>query len=349
MAKKSRMVCTIEAPCKVNLHLGIGEKRPDGFHNLESLFATLAFSDTLCFELTGEKEKGDRFRLRYRSHLFGEEIPLEKNLVSRAVSLFRERTGFKNGLNIRLDKQIPVGAGLGGGSSDAASSLLAMNLLAGEPLSMEELMEMAAFLGSDVPFFLVGGLAFVSGCGELIELIEINHGVRGGTRSFSKNSHNSSRRGTEAQRKTKNLQYLEDFWILLAKPPFASDTATAYKLLDQTRERDSINREPLSKEILISSLKEDPSAWPFYNDFLSIFLSDSFPENIANSYRTILELLREMGASFTGLSGAGSCCYGIFGKKEAAEMAAGLLSRQGNWSRLTFFLARRADPVVEYR
>ena len=139
MAKKPVRACVIEAPCKINIHLSIGEKSPDGFHSLESLFASLAFCDTLRFERSG-KAGECLLAMNYEAPM--DEIKRENNLVFKAVSLFRERAGFNEGLNIRVDKRIPAGAGLGGGSSDAASALLALNSLAGTALSMEELREM---------------------------------------------------------------------------------------------------------------------------------------------------------------------------------------------------------------
>jgi len=331
MEIKLPRVCTIEAPCKINLHLKIGEKRSDGFHSLESIFATLALADMLRFERAGEEGKST---LEMKLELPGEVINPEKNLVLRAVSLFREQTGFKPGLHIRLDKRIPIGAGLGGGSSDAASTLLALNSLACTALPMEKLREMAILLGSDVPFFLTGGAAFVSGRGEQVETIKSPVGL----------------------------------WVVLVKPPFSSDTACAYRLLDQVREHayvsDSSRIEPLvrgakaqregklSKDALIRHLEDDPGTWPFHNDFLPVFLDSGTSQGgkkgaNAEAYRAVLEDLRKAGASFTGLSGSGSCCFGIFCTKETAERAESTLGETKNNVKLTFFLAQKANPVLK--
>ena len=331
---KSSRVCTIDSPCKINLHLKIGERRADGFHSLESLFTSLAFGDTLRFECT---EKEGECSLSMNWEIPGEPILPEENLVFRAVSLFREQSGFKNGLRINLDKRIPVGAGLGGGSSNAASSLLALNILAGSPLSMEKLSKMAAVLGSDVPFFLKGGLAFVGGRGELVDFFDFSRKI----------------------------------WVVLGMPPVSIATANAYRLLDQARKGGigENNGQVLSKMDLLQALNKDPSSWPFQNDFLSLFLNSKVlkgGENELNSgiFTGILEALRKEGASFTGLSGSGSCCYGIFTTREAAERAErelsgkqwylpggkgteNLLPHQANFVKMTFFLARRVDPVVK--
>ena len=163
--------CTIDAPSKINLHLKIGEKMENSFHALESLFAALAFGDTLRFECS-ENEGECCFSANWEALPFlesgKEPVQPKENLILKAVSLFRKHTGYNCGLKIFLQKRIPLGSGLGGGSSNAASSLLALNQLSGMALPMDELKKMAASLGSDVPFFLYGGLAFAGGCGELI-------------------------------------------------------------------------------------------------------------------------------------------------------------------------------------
>jgi len=298
--------CTIEAPCKINLHLDIGKKRDDGFHSIESIFSTLALSDTIKFEfsaLDGE------IRLFTNWETPAEEIPDEKNLVLRAISLFREQTGFKKGLIVRLDKRIPLGAGLGGGSSDAAATLLALNALSGAALPIQSLAEMAAVLGSDVPFFITGGTAFVSGRGETVEPLKSPAGLR----------------------------------VVLVKPPFKSDTASAYSLLDRLREEGEVEeKKAVSRENLLRALECDSEKWPFFNDFLPIFLSQRHSANTA-IYRGILESLRGLGASFTGISGSGSCCFGVF----CTEIKAEKLRKEGNIVISTFFLAHRADPVLK--
>ena len=309
MKKTAVKTCTIEAPCKINLHLKIGEKRPDGFHNLESLFAALDFGDTLRFENTGEKG-GCRVITGWEAP--EEVIPIEKNLVFKAVSLFRERTGYENGLNIRLIKRIPTGSGLGGGSSDASSTLLALNFLAETALGMEKLEEMALVLGSDAPFFLYGGATFVGGRGELIKPVEFSGKL----------------------------------WVVLVKPPFSSNTTDAYMLLDEARKTSSppvITTENISSENLIGALGENPRNWPYFNDFLPVFLAAREGENgkKALHYQAILDNLNEAGAVFTGLSGSGSCCFGIFPLREIAEQAGQKLLKQRNFTKLTFFLARR--------
>jgi 4-diphosphocytidyl-2-C-methyl-D-erythritol kinase len=159
----------MEAPAKLNFHLKVGGRRPDGFHDIESLFVALAFGDTLYLETT-PSETATVPEIRMDRPLDGE------NIISRAISLFRSRTGFNQGLKVAVEKRIPLGGGLGGGSSDAAAALLALNRLAadGGLRNTAELAEMGAFLGSDVPFFLCGGpAAWVTGRGEQIQPLEL--------------------------------------------------------------------------------------------------------------------------------------------------------------------------------
>jgi len=176
------------APAKINLSLRILGRRPDGFHDLRSLMVPISVFDELRFE---HKEDGDLEFL-----CAAPEIPLDdSNLVVRAVRLFCGSFGFLPRLRVELVKQIPHGAGLGGGSSDAATTLLALNALFETHLPRETLVELAAELGSDVPFFLYQSAAWISGRGERVEPVAS----------------------------------LPDVPLLLVKPPFGVPTPWAYQ------------------------------------------------------------------------------------------------------------------------
>lgn len=150
---------TLAAHAKINLSLRILGKRPDGFHELETLMAPIALADTL--EIA--HAPGTSVSLTCNDP----EIPEgEGNLCVMAASLFLAETGITHGIAISLMKRIPHGAGLGGGSSDAAAVLSGMNELFDFPLVTEELMLLGARLGSDVPFFFHGGPALCRGRGE---------------------------------------------------------------------------------------------------------------------------------------------------------------------------------------
>lgn len=150
------------APAKVNLSLRVIRKREDGFHEIETLMAPVAICDTL--EIERREAGGLEFSCSDPS------LPVDgSNLVVRAVHLFCGAMRIEPHVRINLKKAIPHGAGLGGGSSDAATTLLALDQLFGTKLPREELTRMAAQIGSDIPFFLVRGAAWCRGRGEIVE------------------------------------------------------------------------------------------------------------------------------------------------------------------------------------
>jgi 4-diphosphocytidyl-2-C-methyl-D-erythritol kinase len=158
-------VISLKAPAKVNLFLEILGKRDDGYHEIETIMQEIDLADSLRFE---ETQEGVKLECN------GKNIPVNQdNLVCKAANLILEECGIKKGVLINLEKNIPVGAGLGGGSSDAATTLKALNSLWKVGLSNEELMEFAAKLGSDIPFFINGKTSLCRGRGELIAPVEV--------------------------------------------------------------------------------------------------------------------------------------------------------------------------------
>lgn len=163
---------TRPAHAKINLTLDVGARRPDGYHDIRSIMQTIALHDTLV--VTHTPEKPGVF-LDVTGDEAGGVPANETNLVHRAavrlqkIAAARETLpGNRSGLHIALHKRIPSQAGLGGGSSDAAATLLAVNDLLGLALSLGRLSEIGASLGADVPFFLTGGTALVEGLGEKV-------------------------------------------------------------------------------------------------------------------------------------------------------------------------------------
>lgn len=154
---------TVICRAKVNLTLDVLDRRPDGFHNLESVMQSVDLADILHVE---RADSGIEVVVDIPG------IPAGPgNTVHTACMLFIEATSVKSGVSVNIKKRVPSQAGLGGGSSDAAGALLALNFLFGKPLSLSQLAELAAQVGSDVPFFLLGGTAVVSGRGEHVEPI----------------------------------------------------------------------------------------------------------------------------------------------------------------------------------
>ena len=158
------------APAKVNLNLTVKGRRKDGFHDIESLMVPISIFDRLRIS---HVEKGElQFTCSDESLPTGDE-----NLVVRAARLFCESTGMEPRLKIALTKEIPHGAGLGGGSSDAASTLLGLNRLFETELSREALAKMAAELGSDIPFFIYQSAAVIRGRGETVSPQPFRHSL----------------------------------------------------------------------------------------------------------------------------------------------------------------------------
>ena len=163
----TKNVISLKAPAKVNLFLEILGKRDDGYHEIETIMQEIDLADSLQFE---ETQEGVTLECNDKN------IPANQdNLVCKAANLILEECGIKKGVLINLEKNIPVGAGLGGGSSDAATTLKALNSLWKVGLNNEELMGFAAKLGSDIPFFINGKTALCRGRGELITPVEVRN------------------------------------------------------------------------------------------------------------------------------------------------------------------------------
>jgi 4-diphosphocytidyl-2-C-methyl-D-erythritol kinase len=153
------------APAKLNLFLHVIGRRPDGYHSLQSVFTLIDRMDRLRFRvrLDGEVRRVNELR----------NVPEAMDLTVRAALLLREASGTPLGADIEVDKRIPLGAGLGGGSSDAATTLLALDRLWETGFGPEALAELATGLGADVPFFLFGGPAWAEGTGDELRAIEL--------------------------------------------------------------------------------------------------------------------------------------------------------------------------------
>ena len=161
----SEEIITLPAFAKINLGLRILGRRADGYHEIRTVFQTITLHDKLTFEATDDA--------RLELICTDPDIPTdESNLVLRAASLLRERYGARGGVHVRLEKVIPAGGGLGGGSSDAAATLLALAHLWDLQMDARELSELGARLGADVPFFLTGGTALGTGTGTEIVPLE---------------------------------------------------------------------------------------------------------------------------------------------------------------------------------
>lgn len=272
----------VAAPAKVNLFLRVLAREASGYHGIETLFAGLALHDTVRLGENG----GPGVTLRVESQ---EDLgPVERNLAVRAARAYRRRAGLERapGVELGLEKRIPVGAGLGGGSSDAAAVLRGLDRIHDGRLGPDALLDLAAELGSDVPFF-VGSSPLALGWG------------RGG--------------------RLLSLPPLPERPVVLVIPPFRISSASAYQRLDRER---SDGEEAGGRARLLD--RRDLSSWDGVaahaaNDFEAL-LFETHPE-----VRRIRTLLEDAGARPALLSGSGSAVFGVFRREEEAnEAAAGI-------------------------
>lgn len=268
----------LTAPAKVNLCLKVIRRREDGYHDIETIFERVSVFDSVSIEPV----KGST-----RITCDDPAVPVdEQSLMGRAVSAFRSRSGAEGHFRIDVKKNIPVSAGLGGGSSDAAAILSGLNQLAGSPLTRDELMLLGRELGADIPFFLSGAsFACGSGRGDIIHPIS-----------------------SEAK-----------LWHVMVKPPFGSDTKDVYGRLsafDLTKEG-SVDR---MFTAFLSKNDIDGIAENLCNDLQIIVLRD-FPV-----LGQVFSALGEAGAKGMLLSGSGSTVFGLFGREQAEKAAEKLRS-----------------------
>ncbi|KAJ8750225.1 hypothetical protein K2173_014140 [Erythroxylum novogranatense] len=216
---------TLFSPCKINVFLRITSKREDGYHDLASLFHVISLGDIIKFSLSPSKSQD-----RLSANVSG--VPLDdRNLIIKALNLYRKKTGIDNFFWIHLDKKVPTGAGLGGGSSNAATALWAANQFSGCLATEKELQEWSSEIGSDIPFFFSQGAAYCTGRGEIVEDIPSPLSL--------------------------------DIPMVLIKPPEACPTAEVYKCfrLDETSQADplmlleKISKHGITQDVCVNDLE----------------------------------------------------------------------------------------------
>ena len=269
----ARLRLRLRSLAKINLDLRVLNKRPDGYHEIRTIFQTISLADTIDIQY-----QPGRSRIDLKSNL---NIP--DNLIVRAADSVMEATGRTGRIGFVLQKRIPLGGGLGGGSSNAAAVLLALPLLLRKPLPIEKLAELAAALGSDVPFFLLGGAALGLGRGtELYPLLDL-----------------------PAQP------------ALLIAPGIHVSTKEAYGELG----RESTNGPTVStinrfQSVAWQIANASPSAdWACVNDFESVVFG-RHPQ-----LKSIKGKLLRLGARPALMSGSGSSLFGIFPSRQLRDRA----------------------------
>jgi len=264
----------VRSLAKINLDLRVLDRRPDGFHELRTIFQTVSLADKISIEYV----RG-RTRIELKSNF---NIP--DNLVIKAADVILQATGATGNLRFDLTKRIPLGGGLGGGSSNAAAVLLALPILLRKPLPVEKLMELAAALGSDIPFFLLGGTA--AGLG----------------------------RGTELY----PLPDLPGLPVLLITPGLHVSTPEAYQRLERKLTTGAPSPMMNDFQRVAWSVASTPPgvAWEVKNDFESVV----FPQH--PQLELIKGKLLKLGARPALMSGSGSTMFGIFRSVELRNRAA---------------------------
>lgn len=268
-------VVTISAPAKINLVLRILDRRADGYHNVWSIMQTVALEDELRIRLAPHRND---IQLRCDAEQLAAD---QSNLVYRAAAAVLERAQRTIGLDIQLLKRIPMGAGLGGGSSDAAATILGLNRLFHLGWSIAQMAEVGQPLGSDVPFFLFAPSGVVAGRGEAVKPIAIG----------------------------------ERRWVVLVNPGFGVETKWAYQELAKTREEvrplspihEDLDRKACATWAQLVAAAE--------NDFeVPVFARHE-------SLRRIKRTLLAQGAELALLSGSGATVFGLFHDEATASNA----------------------------
>lgn len=274
------MEVRIEAAAKVNLHLEVLAARADGYHDLVSLFQAVDLADSLRLVRTGRAGPVSLAGMSEREPA--------TNLVARAIELFRRLSGVTEGIAAEISKRIPIGAGFGGGSSDAAAALRACQALFGSPLDEATLGDCALALGSDVPFFLRGPVAVVEGRGERVRCLEAR----------------------------------TDFAILAVTPPARVATADAFAWLDADRRAGRAEASlPHGARALARAYRRLPPAeWPFGNSF------DRPVGERVSAVASLRERMRACGARSPRLTGSGSTVIAVFPDAAAAASCARALA-----------------------
>lgn len=275
---------TLPSPAKINIGLHVLDQRMDGLHNIESIFVAIDLCDVVTI-VPAET-------IEIECHPPMTDIPTN-NLVFKAARLLQESTRTLQGAKIVVTKRIPAGAGLGGGSSNAATTLLGLNTLWGLNLSLDELSIIGASLGSDVPFFIRGGVAHVQGTGNIVNPINV----------------------------------VLPWTIVVVTPSIHSSTAEAYasvtpRALQEQESTDLVRT-------LINLIRQQPSQADNFIDFVGDTFRNDFTSYLVARYpviATISSLLSHNNALFTSVSGSGSSVYGLFASHAIAQRAASALA-----------------------
>jgi 4-diphosphocytidyl-2-C-methyl-D-erythritol kinase len=288
---------TVRIPAKINLQLAVGPLRPDGYHDLVTVFHAVSLFD----EVTVVPADTDSVAVSGEG---ASEVPADDdNLALRAVCALRAKTGITAGVRIRISKRIPVAAGMAGGSADAAGALVACDELWGTGLPAAELSAVAAQLGSDVPFALLGGTAVGRGRGEQLSSLP------GGRppvppEAWPIEGHVHRSRSLPGRRPSVPTAPPAYHWVLAYADGHLS-TPLVYKMLDQLRDGRVVPTPELSTELMAALRADDP-----------VLLGQALSNDLQAPALTLFPALREtlatgraLGALGALVSGSGPTCF----------------------------------------
>ncbi|MCF0225669.1 MAG: 4-(cytidine 5'-diphospho)-2-C-methyl-D-erythritol kinase [Fibrobacter sp.] len=279
------------APAKINLFLDVIRKREDGYHDLGTVFQTVDAGDTLTFDLRND----DEIRLTYNDP---QNYPLESDLVYKAAKALKEYAFVSQGADIYLEKIMPLGAGLGGGSADAAATLRALNRLWNLNLSVEVLEGIGTKLGADVPFLIRGGTAYAEGIGEKLSFQE-------------------------------PLQLQDDEYLLIATPLDSVPTKDAYAGVPKSGP-DRWEQYKLAAQSAPTGLEREWKRLVFNAFEVSVFPKHPLVQQMKE------EFLR-LGATCALMSGSGASVFGVFSSLEQAKNAEKSLKPRSRYLKITKF------------
>ena len=302
---------SLRSPAKINLFLQVQDRQSDGYHRICSLMQMIGLYDQIDFRKL-KSQHDISFRVKGRAVCAGED-----NLIVKAARAFFKQYGISEGVEIVLSKQIPVSAGLGGGSGNAAATLKALSRLFGIHPSTHELISLGRSIGSDVPFFLYGPAALIQGTGEDIFPLTPNR----------------------------------EGWVVLVDAGVSVSTAWAYRELDRSRLKRKGKRPNWNGKLWLTLLKDQHkmasrSRRTFRLEKLPLYLHNDLEEVTAKAHPVIEAIkdgLRSLGARGVLMSGSGPTVFGLFLQfRDAQRVAKAVREDHKDWKVWAARILRRA-------
>lgn len=279
---------TVKAYAKINLYLDVISRNADGFHDVESIMQTVSLSDSVC--VYAQPAKTNKITLKCNVSY----IPTDKrNIAWQAADLFLKESRISANVDISIEKNIPVAAGMAGGSSDAAAVLTELNRLLSKPFSVEKLVSLGASLGADIPFCMIGGTKLCYGRGDVI----------------------------------KPCSAMPHCYIVVAKGGKGVSTPAVYSKLDILYDNFAVRSSHGDLNSLVKSL--DSAKSDITSSFYNIFETAVLPEH--KEATEIKEILESSGGTAM-MSGSGPSVFAVFKNKCDAEAAAEIIARKGYFS-----------------